>query len=115
MVSIPYVGEDYVSLIFNDVVSYVGAAHPASYFIPVTINVKNGEIVTPEKVLNLSWSEICATMRMNEQNEEEFMEEYGFYLADHTLTYKYRTSVFVEEIVIKRYEKQHILFFKGVY
>lgn len=102
LVSIPYVGEDYVSLIFNDIVTYVGAAHPASYFIPVTINVKTGEIVTPEEVLSMSWPEICASVGMNEQSEEEFMEEYGFYLTDHTLTYKYRTSVFVEEIVIKR-------------
>lgn len=102
LVSIPYVGEDYVSLIFNDIVSYAGAAHPASYFIPVTISVETGELVTPEEVLNLSWPEICATVGMNEQDEEEFMAEYGFYLTDHTLTYKYRTNVFVEEIVIKR-------------
>lgn len=102
LVSVPYVGEDYVSLIFNDIVTYAGAAHPATYFVPVTISVETGEIVTPEEVLNMSWSEICATVGMNEQNEEEFMEEYGFYLTDHTLTYKYRTNAFVEDIVIKR-------------
>jgi len=102
LVSIPYVGEDYVSLIFNDIVSYAGAAHPATYFVPVTISVETGELVTPEEVLGKSWPEIRATVGMNEQNEEEFMKEYGFYLTDHTLTYKYRTNVFVEEIVIKR-------------
>ncbi len=102
LVSIPYVGDDYVSLIFNDITYYAGAAHPLTYFSPVTISVETGEIVTPKEVLDKSWSEICATVGMNEQNEDEFLEEYGFYLTDRTLTYIYRTNVFVEEIVIKR-------------
>lgn len=102
LVNIPYIGEDYVSILFNDIEYYAGAAHPFTYFSPITISVETGEIVTPEKVLGKSWMEICEVVGMNVQNEEEFMDEYGFYLTDHTLTYIYRTNVFVEEIVVKR-------------
>ena len=64
--------------------------------------METGEIVTAEEVLNKTWSEICATVGMNELDEQEFLKEYGFYITDRTLTYKYRTNVFVEEIVIER-------------
>ena len=102
LVSVPYVGEDYVSLLFNDMVYYAGAAHALTYFTPITISVETGEIVTAEEIVNKSWPEICATVGMNELDEQEFVEEYGFYITDRTLTYKYRTNEFVEEIVIER-------------
>ena len=35
--------DEYVSLHFNDTVYYAGAAHPLSYYIPVTISVATGE------------------------------------------------------------------------
>lgn len=73
LVSIPYVGEDYVSLLFNDMVYYAGAAHPLTYFSPVTISVETGEIVTAEEILNKSWSEICATVGMNWMNRNFWM------------------------------------------
>lgn len=41
--------DEYVSLHFNDTVYYAGAAHPLSYYIPVTISVATGEEVTPKK------------------------------------------------------------------
>ena len=43
--------DEYVSLHFNDTVYYAGAAHPLSYYIPVTICVATGEEATPEEVL----------------------------------------------------------------
>lgn len=102
LVNIPYIGEDYVSILFNDIVYYAGAAHPITYFSPVTISVETGEIVTPQEILNKSWDVICDEADITVESEEVFNEEYGFYLTDHTLTYKYRTNVFVDEIVIRR-------------
>lgn len=54
-----YFSDDkYVSLHFNDTVYYAGAAHPLSYYIPVTISVVTSEEVTPEEILGKTWDEI---------------------------------------------------------
>lgn len=106
LVDIPYIGDDYVSILFNDIEYDAGAAHPLSYFSPVTISMKTGEIVTAKDVLNMSWDEIWSHIKteteITYESEEEFNKEYGFYLTNHTLTYLYRTNFYVEPIVIVR-------------
>lgn len=99
---ITLINDEYVSLHFNDTVYYAGAAHPLSYYIPVTISVATGEEVTPEEVLGKTWEEIRAAGAIDEENEEDFNADYGFYLTDKELCYLYRTSFFVEEIRIPR-------------
>ena len=94
--------DEYVSLHFNDTVYYAGAAHPLSYYIPVTISVATGEEVTPEEVLGKTWDEIRAAGAIEEENEENFNADYGFYITDTELCYLYRTNFFVEEIRIPR-------------
>ena len=94
--------DKYVSLHFNDTVYYAGAAHPLSYYIPVTISVTTGEEVTPEEVLGKSWEEIRAAGGIEEENEENFNADYGFYITDKELCYLYRVNFFVEEIRIPR-------------
>lgn len=95
--------DEYVSLHFNDTVYYAGAAHPLSYYIPVTISVATGEEVTPEEVLGKTWDEIRAVGSIEEEeNEENFNADYGFYITEKELCYLYRTNFFVEEIRISR-------------
>lgn len=97
-----YVGDDYVSLLFNNCIYWEGAAHPYSYFDPVTINVRTGEIVTPEEVLGIDWETIREQGNIGMEDEEVFSEEYGFYITDRKLVYIYRTNVFVDTIEIER-------------
>lgn len=99
---ITFADDEYVSLHFNDTVYYAGAAHPLSYYIPVTISVATGEEVTPEEVLGKNWDEIRAAGAIEEENEETFNADYGFYITDTELCYLYRTNFFVEEIRIPR-------------
>lgn len=94
--------DEYVSLHFNDTVYYAGAAHPLSYYIPVTISVATGEEVTPEEVLGKTQDEIRAAGSIEEENEENFNADYGFYITEKELCYLYRTNFFVEEIRIPR-------------
>lgn len=92
--------DEYVSLHFNDTVYYAGAAHPLSYYIPVTISIATGEEVTPEEVLGKTWDEIRAAGSIEEENEENFNADYGFYITEKELCYLYRTYFFAEEIRI---------------
>ena len=121
--------DEYVSLHFNDTVYYAGAAHPLSYYIPVTISVATGEEVTPEEVLGKTlqhtgeyatfkqWTDLGGHIRkgekaeptvfwqlqpIEEENEENFNADYGFYITEKELCYLYRTYFFVEEIRISR-------------
>lgn len=96
------VDDEYVSLLFNDTIYWAGAAHPQSYFAPVTISVRTGEEVTPEEILGRNWEEIRAAGSIEDENEEEFNVDYGFYLTEKELCYIYRVSHYVEEIRIPR-------------
>lgn len=99
LVNLTYVGEDYVSLLFNDVTNWPGAAHPMSYFSPVTINVHTGEVVDVEDILGCIWDELSQQLygdtRLNSM-------DYGFYLYGEEIHFIYRFSYFVDEIVIPR-------------
>ena len=94
--------DEYVSLHFNDTAYYAGAAHPLSCYIPVTLSVATGEEVTPEEVLGKTWDEIRSAGDIEEENEEAFNGDYGFYLTDTELCYLYRFNFFVEQIRIPR-------------
>ena len=99
---IPFIDDNYVSIQFNDTVYWAGAAHPQSYYAPVTISVETGEEVTPEEVLGKTWEEIRAAGGIEEESEENFNGDYGFYLTDTELCYLYRFNYFVDEIRIPR-------------
>ena len=94
---------DYLQQMYeNYTVYYAGAAHPLSYYIPVTISIATGEEVTPEEVLGKTWDEIRAAGSIEEENEENFNADYGFYITEKELCYLYRTYFFAEEIRISR-------------
>lgn len=95
-----YVGDDYVSLLFNDTMYSAGANNPESYITPVTINVKTGEIVTPEEILDMSWDEIREKADISYENEEDFNREWGFYITDTMLRYINRTYDGMEDAIV---------------
>ena len=101
-----YVGEDYVSILYNDTVYWPGTAHPQSYFAPITIDVKTGAVVTDEEVLGCSWEDISSKIKDSVQesysDKGAFEQDYGFYLTKNNLVYKYRFSYHVDEIVLER-------------
>ena len=80
-----YVGEDYVSILYNDTVYWPGAAHPQSYLAPITIDVKTGAVVTDEEVLGCSWEDISSKIKDSVQesysDKGAFEQDYGFYLT----------------------------------
>lgn len=100
LVNLTYVGDDYISILFNDADYWPGSAHPMSYFSPVTIDVNTGEIVDVEDILGYTWSELSQELR-----EDEYWlnpDEYGFYLAGEEVHFIYRFNYFVDEIVVPR-------------
>lgn len=100
--SITFIDDNYVSMRLNDTIYWAGAAHPQSYYAPVTISVETGEEVTPEEVLGKTWEEIRTAGGIEEESEAVFNEDYGFYLTDTELCYLYRFNYFVDEIRIPR-------------
>ena len=83
-------------------VCFAGSIHPMSCISPVTIRIRTGEEVTPEEVLGKTWEEIRKEGAIEEKSEENFNQDYGFYLTDTELCYVYRFNYFVDEIRIPR-------------
>ncbi len=109
-IGLTYAGDDYISLLYNNVAYDAGAAHPLSDHTGITLDVETGKAVTPEEVLDKTWEEIFAEFKGNlddeiaayYEDEEVFNSEHTFFLTDRTLTYQYRTNVFVEPIRVMR-------------
>jgi hypothetical protein len=99
MVNLTYVGDDYISIIFNDVDYYPGAAHSMSYFSPVTIDVNTGEIADVGDILGCTWSELSQELFGSGKLNSD---DYGFYLLGEDVHFIYRFSHFVDEIVVTR-------------
>lgn len=104
LVNLTYVGEDYVSLLYNDLIDFPNAAHPMTYFSPVTIDVRTGKIVEVEDVLGCTWSELSQKLYGESCDSQLNEDEYGFYLLGDEIHFIYRTSYFVDEIVLSREE-----------
>lgn len=100
LVNLTYAGEDYVSIFFNDVIYWPGAAHPMSYFSPVTIDVNTGEIADVEEILGCTWSELSQELYGEEDRLNP--DDYGFYLSGEEVHFVYRFNYFVDEIVVPR-------------
>ena len=99
---IQYAGQDYVSLLFNDV-TYMGGVHPYSFWDAVTIDCCTGEEVNASEVLGIDDEEILKTV-----NELMGLEEYAdwghldFYLQGENIVFFYRMPGFWEDVVLKR-------------
>ncbi|MCM1327479.1 MAG: hypothetical protein NC094_01270 [Bacteroidales bacterium] len=102
MLSLTYIGDDYVSLQYNDV-SYIGGAHPYSYYEGITIDVKTGEQVEASQLLGKGDDEILA-----EVSREMGLDVIGtwddldFYLTDSYIVFFYRYPGFWDDVVLSR-------------
>ncbi len=99
LVRVTYVGEDYVSILFNEVTYWPGAAHPNSYFSPVTIKVESGEVMQAEEILGRTQAEVSREIYGDERLSTK---DYGFYLYGEEVHFIYRFNRFVEEVIVPR-------------
>lgn len=87
---VAYGGDDYISLLFNDV-SYMGGAHPYSYLEGVTIDCRTGEKVSASELLGKTDEEI-----LQQVSKEMGMdviatwEDIDYYITDTTIVFVYR-------------------------
>lgn len=102
ILSIEYVGEDYVSILYNDV-SYMGGAHPYSRLDGITVDCKTGEQVSAAQFLGKSdeeiLTEISSTMGFASIGT---WDDVDFYLTDSTIVFFYRMPGFWEDVVLQR-------------
>lgn len=99
---IDYIGDDYISILYNDV-SYMGGIHPYSQYMGITINRKTGKLVTASELLGKSDDEI-----LKEVSETMGMEviatwdDIGFYITDSTIAFFYRMPNYWDDVVWSR-------------
>lgn len=102
VISIKYVGDDYISILYNDVY-YMGGAHPYSRYDGITIDCKTGEQVSASQLLGKSDEEILAGI----SNAMGFdyigtWDDVDFYLTDSTMVFFYRMPGHWDDVVLQR-------------
>lgn len=102
ILSLEYVGEDYVSILYNDVY-YMGGAHPYSCFDGITIDCKTGELVSASQLLGKSDEEILTEVG-NEMGFDSVgtWEDVDFYLTNSEIVFFYRMPGYWEDVVLPR-------------
>lgn len=107
ILSITYVGEDYVSILYNDV-SYMGGVHPYSWFDGITIDRKTGEEVPASQLLGKSDEEILEEIsgRLGQDVTGKW-DEMDFYLTDSTIVFFPRMpGTWEDSVVLPREERR---------
>ena len=112
------VGEDYVSLRFNDV-SYYGGANPDSCCDGITLNCETGELVTVSQITGISDTEllqkISSAMGLS---GTAGWDDLDFYLTDTEIVFFYRVPTIkrgcrsIDESSIE--QQPHFLFLLSV-
>ena len=102
MMSIEYVGEDYISILYNDV-SYMGGAHPYSRFDGITIDCKTGKEVLALEFFDKSEEDILIQIS-NKMGLDVIAtwEDIDFYLTDTEIVFFYHMPNFWEDVVLPR-------------
>lgn len=99
LLNLTLVGEDYISIEYNNI-SYMGGAHPYSYFDGITIDCKTGQEITATELLGKSSDEI-----LRQVSDEMGMDtvaswdEVDFYLTDSTIVFFCRMPNYWEDVV----------------
>lgn len=102
LINIYYVGEDYISILYNDV-SYMGGAHPYSMFDGITIDCKTGDQIFASQFLDKSEDTILADI-----SEKMALDVVGtwddidFYITDDTIVFFYRIPNFWDDVILPR-------------
>ena len=96
-----YVGDDYVSLVYNDV-TYMGGAHPYSALDSITIDCNTGEIVSVNRFIDDSEEEIGKQL-MNVLGMDSFnSEEWDFCITENSVVFFYYDPRFWDFVATKR-------------
>lgn len=102
LLSLTYVSDDYVSILYNDI-NYMGGAHPYSSFDGITIDCKTGEQVLASQLLGKSDDEILA--EVSDAMGLDYpcgWDELDFYITDSEIVFFYRMPGFWEDVVLRR-------------
>lgn len=98
---VTYVGDDYVSLLFNDV--NWGPAHPYSALDGVTIDRSTGEVVDVDRFIDDSGEEIEENIRAALGKEVVYdRETWDYYITEKEVVLFYHDPRFWEAVATKR-------------
>lgn len=98
---VTYAGNDYVSLLFNDV-SYMGGAHPYSAFEGITIDCSTGEIVPVNRFLDDSDEDIGEQIRAVSGIDVYDPREWDYYITARSVVFFYYDPRFGDLAATKR-------------
>lgn len=102
ILQITYVGQDYISILYNDVY-YMGGAHPYSQMEGITIDCKTGEQVAASQFIEKEDGEILAEVSETMGLESlGTWEDIDFYLTDSTIVFFYRMPNFWDDVEWER-------------
>lgn len=99
LLNLTLVGEDYISIEYNNI-SYMGGAHPYSYFDGITIDCKTGKEIAAAELLGKDSDEILQQVS-DEMGLDTVAswDEVDFYLTDSTIVFFYRMPNYWEDVV----------------
>lgn len=83
-----YVGDDYVSLVYNNV-AYMGGAHPYSALEGITIDCSTGGVVSVDRFIDDSDEEIGEQLKNVFEIDEYFSTEWSFYITENSVVFFY--------------------------
>lgn len=96
-----YVGDDYVSLVYNNV-TYMGGAHPYSALDGITIDCSTGEIVSVNRFMDDSDEEIGKQLESVLGIDEYHPEEWDYYITENSVVFFYYDPRFWDFVATKR-------------
>lgn len=98
---VTYAGDDYVSLLFNDV-TYMGGAHPYSALDGITIDCGTGEIVTVNRFIDDTDEEIGEQIKTVLGIDVFDPKEWDYYITDSSVVFFYYDPRFWDSVATKR-------------
>lgn len=98
---VTYAGDDYVSLVFNNV-AYMGGAHPYSAFDGITIDCGTGEMVSVGQFIDDSEEEIGEQLKALSGMDVYEPDEWDYYLTDKEVVFFYYDPHIGEFVATRR-------------
>lgn len=96
-----YVGDDYVSLVYNNV-TYMGGAHPYSAFEGITIDCATGEVVSVNRFIDDSDEYIGGQLTNVLGLAQYDANEWGYYLNENSVVFFYYAPQIWDFVATKR-------------
>lgn len=96
-----YVGDDYVSLVYNHV-TYMGGAHPYSALDGITIDCNTGEIVSVNRFIDDSWDKIGEQLENILGIDKYDANEWDYYITENNVVFFYYDPRFWDSVATKR-------------